>query len=100
MEVIGDFDKAVSVSSGKSNIGIHFRKNERGLETVNIVISLEQFCYKVEERNGSVIGRSGGVFSFCFCFSFKMGQACSHAERKQKVYVTGRMEKLLEQYHW
>lgn len=54
-QVIGDFAKEISVSSGKIHIGIHFRKNEkRGLERVNMVTFLEEFCYKVEERNEPV----------------------------------------------
>lgn len=64
MEVIDDFDKAVLISSRKSHIRIHFRKNKkRGLETLNMVISFNQLC--CIERNGSVTGGSGVCF-FCF----------------------------------
>lgn len=65
----------------------------RRVERVNIVTSFEEFCYKVEDKNGSVTVGSGNKIVFFLKNFFLRWDKLEHThmllgmqERKQNIY--------------
>ena len=73
---------------------------------MNIVTSFEEFCYKVEDKNGSVTAGSGNKIVSFFKKIFLRRDKLEHAylplgmqERKQNIFYRKEGE-LLEQCLW